>query len=86
MLIRRLVAAFLVLASFAVAQGRRGRGAASAVDVTVLKPARVFDGETMHEGWMVLVRGDRIDSAGPTVDAAGAKVVDLPGSRCCRDW
>ena len=79
MLIRRLVAAFLVLASFAVAQGRRGRGAASAVDVTVLKPARVFDGETMHEGWAVLVRGDRIEAAGPTVDAAGAKVVDLPG-------
>jgi imidazolonepropionase-like amidohydrolase len=79
MLIRRLVIPLLIFASFAAAQGRRGRGAASAVDVTVLKPARVFDGETMHEGWMVLVRGDRIDSAGATVDAAGAKVIDLPG-------
>jgi imidazolonepropionase-like amidohydrolase len=79
MLIRRFVIPLLIFASFAAAQGRRGRGAASAVDVTVLKPARVFDGETMHEGWMVLVRGDRIDSAGATVDAAGAKVIDLPG-------
>ena len=87
MLIRRLVIPLLIFASFAAAQGRRGRGAASAVDVTVLKPARVFDGETMHEGWMVLVRGDRIDSAGATVDAAGAKVIDqvedkVWGDRC----
>ena len=46
----------------------------------VLKPARVFDGEAMHEGWAVRVKGDRIEAAGPTatVDAAGAKVVDLP--------
>jgi len=50
--------------------------------LTLLKPARVFDGETMHEGWAVRVRGDRIDAAGPaaSVDAAGAKVVDLGGT------
>lgn len=46
----------------------------------VLRPARVFDGETMHEGWSVRVRGDRIEAAGPSVDTAGAKVVDLPGA------
>jgi len=50
--------------------------------LTLLKPARVFDGETMHGGWAVRVRGDRIDAAGPaaSVDAAGAKVVDLGGT------
>src|ERR1043165_25165 len=48
----------------------------------VIKPARVFDGEDMHEGWAVRVKGDRIDAAGPSagVDLAGANVVDLPGA------
>jgi imidazolonepropionase-like amidohydrolase len=54
--------------------------AASAWGQTVLHPARVFDGETMHEGWSVRVRGNRIEAAGPTVDTAGAKVVELPGA------
>jgi imidazolonepropionase-like amidohydrolase len=49
--------------------------------VTVLQPARVFDGETMHAGWMVVVRGDRIESAGPAATPpAGARVVPLPGA------
>ena len=50
--------------------------------LTVLKPARVFDGETMHEGWVVLVRGGRIDSAGPAagIQTTGAKTVDLAGA------
>jgi imidazolonepropionase-like amidohydrolase len=49
--------------------------------VTVLRPARVFDGESMHEGWSVRVRGERIDAAGPaaTLADAGATVIDLPG-------
>jgi len=51
-------------------------------DSFVLKPARVFDGESMHEGWLVRVRGQRIESAGPppNVETAGAKVIDLPGA------
>ena len=50
--------------------------------VTVLKPARVFDGETMHERWAVRVKGERIDAVGPeaSVAAAGATVIDLPGT------
>jgi imidazolonepropionase-like amidohydrolase len=50
--------------------------------ITVLKPERVFDGEVMHEGWAVRVRGGRIEAAGPAagIDAANAKVVDLPGT------
>src|SRR5438067_2200180 len=49
---------------------------------TVLRPARVFDGETLHEGWAVRVRGDRIEAAGAaaSIDTAGAKVIDLPGA------
>ena len=46
----------------------------------LLRPARVFDGVISHEGWSVLVRGDRIVAAGPNVAAlAGATVLDLPG-------
>jgi imidazolonepropionase-like amidohydrolase len=56
--------------------------AGAAAQTTVLRPARVFDGEVMHEGWAVLVKGDRIEMAGPVagIDAAGAKVVELPGT------
>jgi imidazolonepropionase-like amidohydrolase len=46
----------------------------------LLKPARVFDGEAMHEGWVVRVKGDRIEAVGPIVGASDAKVVDLPGT------
>jgi imidazolonepropionase-like amidohydrolase len=50
----------------------------------LLKPARVFDGVTpkAHEGWAVLVRGERIENAGPAADIkapADARVIDLPG-------
>jgi imidazolonepropionase-like amidohydrolase len=50
--------------------------------VTLLRPARVFDGEAMHEGWAVRVRGQRIDAAGEAaaIPAAGATVIDLPGA------
>jgi imidazolonepropionase-like amidohydrolase len=49
--------------------------------VTILKPARVFDGERMQEGWAVRVRGERIEAAGPaaSVSAPDATTLDLPG-------
>ena len=48
--------------------------------VTTLRPARVFDGEVMHEGWAVRIRGARIDAAGPAATVAGdGQVIDLPG-------
>jgi imidazolonepropionase-like amidohydrolase len=55
---------------------------ANAQDIIVLKPARVFDGETLHEAWAVRVRGDRIEAAGPlaSIDTAGAKAIELPGA------
>jgi imidazolonepropionase-like amidohydrolase len=63
------------------AQGQRGREDANA-PVTILKPARVFDGDAMHEGWAVRVKGERIEAVGPDAGAAvaGATVVDLPGT------
>ena len=50
--------------------------------VTVLKPARIFDGVTMHDGWAVRVKGERIDAVGPEagVAVAGATVIALPGT------
>src|ERR1017187_9539720 len=55
---------------------------APAQAVTVLRPARVFDGDALHEGWAVRVAGNRIETAGPaaSVSAAGGAVVDLPGA------
>src|SRR5471032_472922 len=62
---------------FLISAQQRPRPAANDA-VTILKPARVFDGETMHEGWAVRVKGERIDAAGPeaSVAAAGARVID----------
>ena len=50
--------------------------------VTILKPARVFDGVAMHEGWAVRVRGVLIDRVGPAsaVTVTDATVMDLPGT------
>jgi imidazolonepropionase-like amidohydrolase len=52
--------------------------------VYLLKPARVFDGESaqLHDNWVVLVRGEKIEAVGPagSVTApAGARAIDLPG-------
>jgi imidazolonepropionase-like amidohydrolase len=52
--------------------------------VYLLRPAHVFDGDSaqLHDGWVVLVRGEKIESFGPAGDVhapADAKVIDLPG-------
>ena len=52
--------------------------------VYLLKPAHVFDGESaqLHEDWLVLVRGEKIQAVGRADDIkalADAKVIDLPG-------
>jgi imidazolonepropionase-like amidohydrolase len=50
-------------------------------DTLLLRPARVFDGTAMHEGWQVIVQGDRIAAVGPNLIVAdGARVIDLPGA------
>ena len=54
---------------------------APAAPVIVLKPARVFDGVAVHEGWAVRVTGERIDAVGADAGAVpGARVLDLPGT------
>ncbi len=65
-----------------IAQGGRQAPPRDATSVTLLRPARVFDGALIHEGWAVRVRGDRIDAAGPaaSVATAGATTIDLPGT------
>jgi imidazolonepropionase-like amidohydrolase len=52
--------------------------------VYLLKPAHVFDGSSaqLHDDWIVLVRGEKIEGAGPASSVkvpADATVVDLPG-------
>jgi imidazolonepropionase-like amidohydrolase len=50
--------------------------------VFVLKPAHIFDGESaqLHDNWVVIVRGEKIEAVGPAgAVPAGAKVIDLPG-------
>ena len=57
--------------------------AAAIAQPILLRPARVFDGVNPqpHEGWTVLVDGDRIVAAGPNLAVpAGARIIDLPGT------
>jgi imidazolonepropionase-like amidohydrolase len=74
---RATVAAFLLGALAPAAAG------AEAPEAVLLKPARVFDGVavTPHEGWAVLVRGERIAAAGPAAEVKapeGTRVIELP--------
>jgi len=78
MRILRTLAALLLLAAPAAAQ------ASPPPQAILLRPARVFDAVTAqpHEGWAVRVQGGRITAVGPaaSVSAAGARVVELPGT------
>src|SRR5215510_2273256 len=52
--------------------------------IYLLKPAHIFDGESaqLHDGWAVLVRGEKIEAVGPAREIkapADAKTIDLPG-------
>lgn len=48
----------------------------------LFKPARVFDGENMHTGWVVLVKGNRIEAAGAMNFKlpANTRVIELPNA------
>jgi len=62
---------------------QRGRESGAPATTYLLRPARVFDGEASHEGWAVLVRGQRIEAAGPAAGITappGAETIDLPGA------
>ena len=52
--------------------------------VYLLKPAHIFDGDSaqLHDGWVVVVRGEKIEAVGSASDIkapAGAQVIELPG-------
>jgi imidazolonepropionase-like amidohydrolase len=50
---------------------------------TLLKPDRVFDGEQMHNGWVVLVKGNHIEAVGEAANVkapVSAKVIELKGA------
>ena len=76
------------LALVAVVGGERPAKAqtvAAAADttVTLLVPDRVFDGTDVRDGWVVLVRGERIAAAGPLASVAvppTARRIALPGT------
>lgn len=79
---RRHLAALLLVALAAPAAAQ---DAARAPERLLLRPARVFDALSprAHEGWTVLVEGERITAVGPAARVgvpAGARVVDLPGT------
>jgi imidazolonepropionase-like amidohydrolase len=48
----------------------------------LLKPDRVFDGETMHSDWVVVVKGGKIENAGAMTFKlpANTRVVELKGT------
>src|SRR5690242_10791618 len=86
--------ALIALPSIVSAQqpgaSRAARNAAPPDHTTLLVPSRVWDGvdNQPHEGWAVLVRGDRIEAVGPrntltvpndatTIDLSGTTV--MPG-------
>jgi len=48
----------------------------------IIRPARVFDGDALHDNWVVLVRGEKIEGAGPAPALripADGRSLDLPG-------
>jgi imidazolonepropionase-like amidohydrolase len=81
---RKLPLLVLAIPLLAVAPVDSAQGTAQAPPaIVVLQPDRVFDGDTMRTGWMVVVRGERIDSAGPMASMtvpAGARTIVLKGT------
>jgi imidazolonepropionase-like amidohydrolase len=71
--------------SLAHAQARGGRGATPTGPPTLLVPDRVWDpgDASPHDGWVVLVRGDKIEAVGPRASVttpADAVTIALPGT------
>jgi imidazolonepropionase-like amidohydrolase len=65
------------------ALGAMPLSATEAAPPLVLKPTRVFDGasDQVHEGWIVVVRGEQIEQVGPEQSVKipeGAQVIALP--------
>ncbi len=79
------IAAGLALSLVVTFSAHDCRVALAAVsDAVLLRPQRVFDAvsEESHEGWVVLVEGNKIGAVGPSASVKappGARVIDLAG-------
>jgi len=74
----------LVLSTIQMTESAQNQTPRPPAMVYLLKPAHVFDGESaqLHDNWVVLVRGEKIEAVGPATEIkapAEAKVIDLPG-------
>src|SRR4051794_41157211 len=86
--IRTLITLVALVPAAVLAQGRGGgggRGNAVAGPPTLLVPDRVWDAidNAPHDGWVVLVRGDKIEAVGPRAQVnapADATTISLPGT------
>jgi len=72
------------LAALCTATTLSAQNPAAAATATLLVPARTFDGSNAqpHEGWVVLVRGNKIEAVGPSSQVtapAGATTIRLSG-------
>ena len=81
----RLPLAFLATLLCSLPGMTSAQTAPAPTSVSLLRPARVFDGVSARaqEGWVVLVRGERIAAVGPAAQVSvpeGAEVIDLPGT------
>lgn len=77
----RLICAVLLAATGGLASAQPAGPGPNAV---LLAPDRVFTGsdDTAHDGWLVLVRGDRIAAVGPRGQVSappGTQTISLPG-------
>jgi imidazolonepropionase-like amidohydrolase len=87
-MMRTLAIALLVLPTVVAAQRGRAGGPAradSTAKPVLLAPDRVWTGtdNAPHDGWVVLVRGERIEAVGPTAQVtvpADATRIALPGT------
>jgi imidazolonepropionase-like amidohydrolase len=82
---KTLVLLIALTAAHGASAQRGGRGNTGPQTSTLLVPARVWNGtdDAPHEGWAVLVTGDRIQAVGPRAGItapADATVIDLAGT------
>ena len=79
-----LLICLLVLSTIQMTESAQTQAPRPPATVYLLKPAHIFDGESgqLHDNWVVLVRGERIEAVGSAGDVkapAEAQIIDLPG-------
>lgn len=84
--LRRATVALILLGGLSTAREQPvfSQTSATAPTSVLLRPQRVFDAssEQAHDGWVVLVTGNKIGAVGRAADVQaprGARVIDLPG-------